>query len=221
MNEAELFTYIGKKKKAEILDIVKNAYFEMNSEQKDAVFGCIISDKTNTKKLSQHNAQEILDDVISFYKDSMRGYYYAPFAINSKNYMDIPEETSEWCNKAGIYLDQTSQISIQGLHEIAVKSFSILFGLIDELGDRDIVFSDEIGSWMVGGDEEQAVKCYITSLAQCCSPEDFVKHLIPLLKRDSYESLSNKVFTRASSIGNKNQVSHLKEEVERLKIRVK
>lgn len=221
MNEVDLFIDLGKKKKSFILELLENAYFEMNSEQRQCVFGQYVNNKINKTKLNDVNADEILDDILAFHKESKSGYYYEPFDINSKNYMDIPEETTEWCNKIGMYLDQTSQVSIQGFHETAVKCFKILFDLVDALGDDNIIFADEIGTWMVGGNEEQAFKCYITSLSDYCTPKDFVEHIIPLLKRDGYESFSNKVYAKALSIANKDQITLLKAEIKLLKIRIK
>jgi hypothetical protein len=220
MNEVDFFLYLGKKKKAEILELLENAYFEMNSDQRQSVFGSLVSRKIKETNLKKIDVDEIYEDIVNFQKESMSGYYYAPFNINSKNYMDIPEETSEWCNEISTYLDQTSQLSIQRFHEVSIKCFQILFGLIDDLGEKEIIFADEIGSWMVGADEEQAFKCYITSLAEYCSPADFVKNLIPLLKRDYYESFSNKIFQKALSGGNGDQAALLKSEIKRLNIKV-
>lgn len=216
MNAVDLFLDLEKKDKAEMLKLLENAYFNMNSDQRQCVFGEALSKKIATTKLSIQDVNEILDDISDFHKESKHGDYYN---ADLKNPMDIPEETSEWCNKYGMYLDQTSQISIQGFHEIAIKCFRLLFDLIDNIGNEEIFYADEAGSWMVGGDHEQAYKYYITSLANYCSPEDFVEHIIPLL--ESYESSTNKVFEKASSLGNKDQVSLLKDEIKRLKIRVK
>ena len=196
MNAVDLFLYIEKKEKDEILKLLENAYFEMNSDQRQNVFGNVISKKIASTKLCIQDAQEILDDI-----------------------MDIPEDTSKWCYKYGIYLDQTSQISIQGFHEIAIKCFKLLFDLMNNIGNEEIFYADEAGQWMVNGDHEQGYKYYITSLATYCSPKDFVEHIIPLL--ESHESSINKVFEKAISLGSKEQLALLNEEITRLKIRVK
>lgn len=215
MNSVDLFLYINKMKSDEILQLLENAYFNMNSDQRQRVFGDVISKKIASTKLNIQDAKEVLDDISDFFKESKRGDYYND---TLRNPMDTPEETSEWCNKCGIYLDQTSQISLQGFHEIAIKCFKLLFDLIDNIGNEEIFYADEAGSWMVGGDHEQAYKNYITSLANYCSPKDFVEHIVPLLK--SYESSRNKIFEKSMYLGNKDQVSLLKDEVKRLKIRV-
>ena len=76
MNAVDLFLYIEKKEKDEILKLLENAYFEMNSDQRQNVFGNVISKKIASTKLCIQDAQEILDDILDFYKESKRGYYY-------------------------------------------------------------------------------------------------------------------------------------------------
>jgi len=219
MNEVDLFSMLKKKKKSELIELLKNAYFEMKSEQRQIVFDKVIQEKITSTPLTDSDVSDIFDEVSGFYTDSINGHYYAPFDINSKNYMDVPEETSEWCGKYGVYLAQTSELSMQGFHEKAIECFQILFNLINQLGEIEIIFADEVGSWMVGVDEELSLTCYMTSLAKYCDEKDFVDHVVPLLQRDSYESLSNKVFEKAVSLGNKAQISLLKNEVKKLKIK--
>jgi len=191
----------------------------MHSDQRQMVFGKIMQQLINTTKLKETDGDRLVQEVSDFYKSSLKGDYYEPFDIGSKNYMDIPEGTSRWCNEYGIHLDQTSQLSLQGLHHQAIKCFQLLFDLIDKLGQDKIIFADEVGSWMVGGNDEQAVECYIVSLAKVCSPSDFTKHMVVLLKKDSYESFKNKVFEKATAMGTKAQIACLNKEAHHLKIK--
>jgi len=59
------------------------------------------------------------------------------------------------------------------------------------------------------------------ALSMISSPEEYAVGAIPLIKRDSYESFSKKVYSTAIKIGNKDQKIHLKKEVEKQKIRIK
>ena len=86
---------------------------------------------------------------------------------------------------------------------------------------HEIVFADEYGTWMITGDEKRFVNCYLTSLSMISSPEEYTVGAIPLIKRDSYESFSKKVYSTAIKIGNKDQKVHLKKEVKKQKIRIK
>ena len=89
-----------------------------------------------------------------------------------------------------------------------------------EDGD-EIVFADEYGTWMISGDEKRFIKSYLTSLSMISIPDEYAVGAIPLIKWDSYESFSNKVYSTAIKIGNKEQKAHLKKEVEKQKIRTK
>ena len=48
--------------------------------------------------------ERLLADIEHFATMSRDGYYYEPFMINSKNFMEVPEETEEWFEKMGIFL---------------------------------------------------------------------------------------------------------------------
>ena len=85
----------------------------------------------------------------------------------------------------------------------------------------EIVFADEYGTWMITGDEKRFVKSYLSSLAEISTPEEYANGSIPLIKRDSYESFHNKVYTSAIKIANEDQKVYLKTEVKKQKIRTR
>ena len=94
---------------------------------------------------------------------------------------------------------------------MAVQCFKLLYELIDKMEDGDeIVFADEYGSWMITGDEKRLIKTYLSSLAAISTPEDYVNGAISLIKRDSYESFHNKVYTTAIKIAKEDQKVYLK-----------
>jgi hypothetical protein len=133
--------------------------------------------------------------------------------------MDVPEETEEWFEQLGDFLKASMQLTLQSNHLHATICFRELYSLIDKLESGDeIVFGDEIGSWMIPGDENQYLAAYLTSLAAVSSPEEFAKVTIPLLQRDSGQSLTGQVYTSAQKVANDEQRAHLAAEVKRLKI---
>lgn len=89
-----------------------------------------------------------LSDVKAFYDDSIKGIYYQPFAMDSKNYRDIPEKTKQWFNALGDLLDLTCILAEKGEKEIARSCFEKLFTLIEKMTD-EIVFAHELGDWML------------------------------------------------------------------------
>ncbi|MEA1946098.1 MAG: hypothetical protein U9N83_02205, partial [Thermodesulfobacteriota bacterium] len=86
---------------------------------------------------------------------------------------------------------------------------------------EEIVFADEYGSWMIPGDEKEYIRAYITSLAKIKSPEDFSGIVIPLIRRDSYESFVNKVYNFAIKVATDEQKSYLKKAIKIKKIKTK
>lgn len=147
MNEIDLFIALEKNGKAELLKLLQDAYFEMNAEQRQSVFGSYVSNKIANTRLEQADANDILNAIKDFYKEYIAGAYYSPFNINSKNYRKLPEETKKWYNQIDIFLEESSQLTKQGFHNEAIQCFQILFDLIDKLdkGDDEIIFGDEIG----------------------------------------------------------------------------
>jgi hypothetical protein len=218
MNKDRLFEYLKTQDQATLLDLLNSAFDTIDTNQRHDVFGKIIEEVPP----SPVEGKKLLSTIKEFDEKSMTGHYYAPFDINSKNFSDIPEETDAWFDEIGDHLEDSSRLTDQGDHEIAVKCFKILHELIDamEAGD-EIIFADEYGTWMITGDEKRFVKSYLTSLSEISSPEEYCIDAIPLIKRDSWESFSNKVYSTAIKVGNKEQKNHLKKEVEKQKIKTR
>ena len=220
MNEFDLFMSLEKKEKSDVLSILRKSYSEMNTQQREIVFGEYINNEIKKLIIEKHDAEEICDEVNDFYVDSLAGVYYAPFKINSKNYMNLPEETDDWCSKFCMLLDETSQLAKHNFHKEAVQCFQKLFNLIDKIGDDNIIFGDEIGSWMVGGNRKQATIAYISSASHILTDNEFVDHLIPILVMDSHESFSNEVYRQASLLSTNEKFSLLQLTIEQKKIKI-
>ncbi len=213
-----LFALLQKAEKKDLLELIKQSYCNMNTEQKEIVFGKLITQSIKENKFL--TGKNVLNKVKSFQDKSLKRYYYAPFEINSKNYMDLPEETDAWCSEISILLEEACQLTYQEFHEDAIISFKILFDLIDRLGYDEIIFGDEIGSWLVSGDNKETARCYITSLVRIATIDVFLEHIIPLLKRDSYESFTKKIYKTALKLMTKEQEIALKKEIIAQGIRV-
>lgn len=83
---------------------------------------------------------------------------------------------------------------------------------------EEIVFADELGSWMILGDEKQYMAAYLTSLAAISTPEAFTEQVVPLLQRDRLHSFANQVYSKALKVANPEQTQHLKAEIKRQQI---
>lgn len=216
MKKEQLFQYLSSQDTSALLKLLDSAYDQMNVEQRKAVFGRIAPEVPPEPV----NGEDLLDQIEDFSRESLSGSYYAPFNINSKNFSHVPEETEQWFEQLGDFLKASMQLTSQSNHLHATVCFRELYALIDKLESGDeIVFGDEIGSWMIPGDEKQYLAAYLTSLAAVSTPEEFTTATIPLLERDSGQSLAGQVYTSAQKVANDEQRAHLAAEVTRLKIR--
>ena len=218
MNKERLFEYVKTQNQSKLLELLSLAFDTMDTNQRHDVFGKTAKEVPT----SSVDGKEILTTIEQFYEKSIAGYYYAPFDINSKKFSDTPEETDAWFDEISDYLEDSSRLTDQGEHEMAVQCFKLLHELIDKMEDDDeIVFADEYGTWMITGDEKRFVKSYLSSLAAISTPEEYANGAIPLIKRDSHESFHNKVYALAIKIANEDQKVYLKTEVKKQKIRTR
>ena len=203
-------------KPSELIKLLDDCYGCMKIRDIKNVFGHI-EDKFIKK--SSGDGKAILKKVQKFQKDSLQGVYYAPFDINSKNFMDVPEETDMWFENLAEFLTESSRLSMQGDHVNAVKCFEILFELIDKMCD-EIVFADELGIWMLPIKEEPCITAYFKSAAAILNPEEYAKAVLPVIRQDSYSSFCNKAYAKAKSSANKQQKIVLEESIAHNKVRI-
>lgn len=216
MNKLQLFEFLATCDPSALLNLLSAAYDAMGHDQRQAVFG----QPAKAQPPAPVDGEALLDEVAEFRRASLAGEYYAPFAINSKNYMHIPEETKEWFDRLGDLLQASVQLTAQGDHLYAVACFDALYELIHTLERGDeIVFADEIGSWMIPGDEKQAIAAYMASLAAVTAPDEFTKAALPLIQRDSRQSFATQAYASAARVATEAQRAHLEAEIQRRKIR--
>jgi hypothetical protein len=176
--------------------------------------------KTQATIIEPIDGKKLLRAIKKFQRESLAGAYYAPFDMNSKNYMFIPPETEAWFDRLGELLATSVQLTRQKDHRLATACFGVLFELIDVMeSGEEIVFADEYGSWMIPGDEKRYVAAYLKSLAAIASPADFVAVAVPLIRRDSGQNFVSEAYRSAIRVANKDQREHLAAEIDRLKIR--
>jgi len=217
MDEEALFKILKRQTKATLLELLHSAYYKTNTQQRRYIFGELMKKSKPSKII----AKDVIKESEKFYEDSLAGLYYAPFNINSKNFSHIPEETEEWFEKLGDLLKSSTQLTKQSEHSSAIKSFQILYELIDKMEDgAEIIFAEEYGSWMIPGDEKEFLDSYIASLSKVKTSQEYTQIVIPLIKRDSYSSFCNKVYSLAVKHSNKEQGKYLKDEIKKQNIKV-
>lgn len=212
-----LFNSLKKGSKSELIKIIDSAYEAMTFEQRENIFG----DRIRKIVVESLNGKDLISKINSFIIDSKNGKYYSPFKINSKNFSHVPEETKKWFSCVGDFLTYASQLAKKRDYKNSVVAFKLIYELIDlmESGD-DIVFAEELGTWMLPVDETKCMYYYIISLCKEYGDQEFSNEIIPLLKRDSIQSFSLKVYETAMKFANKEQLKHLNAEIKREKIRL-
>jgi hypothetical protein len=212
MDKTRLFEYLSVQDAPCLLELLSKAYDQMDIDQRRWVFGRLVEELP----LGPIDGEVLLDEVEEFKRESLAGVYYAPFNINSKNYMHIPEETDEWFERLGDLLKASGQLTAQGDHLHAVACFGILYELIGAMENgEEIVFADEFGSWMIPGDEKLYVAAYLASLAATATPEEFSAIALSLIRRDSWQSFSTQAYPAATRVADEAQRTYLDAEIER------
>ena len=216
MDRGRLFEALADEEPSALLDLLEKAYDEMKIDQRNGVFG----NYARSLPPEPVDGEVLLIEIEVFQEHSLAGYYYEPFAINSKNWTYVPEETKQWFEEMGDYLKASCQLTAQGDHLHAVACFGILYELIEALDSgEEIVFADECSSWMIPVDEKVYIAAYMTSLAATMGPEEFTAAAIPLIRRDSWQSLSAQAYKSAISAANEEHRERLEAEVKRQDIR--
>jgi hypothetical protein len=195
-----------------LIEVLQNAYRAMTTKQRQAVFGAWVKHMPPAPE----DGAQLQSEISAFHHASLVGAYYAPFRINSHNFSDIPEETDAWFEQLGDFLARSTTLADQGQHHDACLCFGLLYDLIAQMErGEEIVFAEEVGSWMIPGDEKVYLRAYISSLAATTTPEDFAEAMVPLLRRDSYASFVHKVYATAIRVANTQQKAQLKAAITR------
>ncbi len=215
IEEKILFPLLDKLKKDELNEYLKTSFYEMEDRQKRDVFGKMYEEKLSEKR----SPQKFYSEIKKFHEKSINGDYYAPFIINSKNFSDIPQETDEWFSELSYYLDESSRLVESEEYNLSNSCFELLFDLISKMENgEEIVFADEYGTWMIICDTDYD-ESYIKSLAKIEDEIIFTEKVIPLLKRDSLESLSGGIYGKIGKYSTKEQLKLVEQEIELRKIK--
>jgi hypothetical protein len=216
VDEQEVFAYLEKQKKAVLLDYLREAFVQMSAKQRRAVF----ADAVRQPAKAAVSGDQLREEIDQFRRDSLAGEYYAPFNVNSKNYMDVPEKTEEWCDRFAHFIAAASKRTARGKHPQAVACFRILYELLEALDSgEEIIFAEEAGSWMIPTDEKAWLKDYLRSLAASATPEAFTAVAIPMIQRDGGHSFAGRVYPAALEVASSPQKAHLQAEVRQRQVR--
>lgn len=215
MDKVNLLKRLSKLPSSTRLELLSASFDAMNERQRLAVFG----DHTVPEEPVPVDGKKLLRKIKQFRLDSLDGKYYAPFNVNSKNWTHVPDETETWFSELGQFLADSMALTKQGDHAGAVACFGLLYELILAMENgEEIVFADELGSWMIPVEGKKAVAAYLKSLAATTLPEQYATVAAPLIKRDSYQNFTDQVYASAIRSANKAQKAQLLAEIEHQQI---
>ena len=218
MNKKVLFKILTQKSQKELLELLGSAWKVMNTNQRDEIFSSVMQAEQYDYPAS---AEETLAAVKTFYARSLAGDYYAPFDMNSKNFMDMPEETDAWFARLDALLIECTKLSNQGEFHAALEAFEQLYKLIDVFNSgKEIVFADEAGMWMFAGDEKTYYTAYLKAAAHASSSDGFIEKALMVIQEDSQRSCFLKLYPVVQSLATPEQMRLIDDEVKRKKLKV-
>ncbi len=198
-----------------LLELLGAAYDAMTHDQRQVVFG----PHAETLPPAREDGETLLEEIELFHSQSYAKAYYAPFRINSKNFMHIPEETNQWFEQLGDFLEASCKLTAQGDHLHAVSCFDLLYELITSIDYGDeIVFAHELGSWMIPANEQDFQNAYLISLAATATPLEFTEKAVYLIQRDGMHSFAYHAYVSALDVASTEQREHLDATLQEKKI---
>lgn len=90
MNRDRLFEYLKKQGADTLIKLLQDCYDIMGTQKIRDVFGHVENEWLKEPAVNL-DGEKTLESVRKFQEESLAGKYYAPFGINSKNYMNVPE----------------------------------------------------------------------------------------------------------------------------------
>jgi hypothetical protein len=162
MEKETIFKHLSGCNKETLINYLDSAWEHLSEKKQRLLFGDLYKKLT----ASDLDAEEFFEEVELFYEQSIAGNYYAPFNINSKNFMHVPAETENWFDKIGDLLDNACELVDKGEKEAVLPAFKLLMDLIRRMENgEEIIFADEYGSWMISAkrDYEKVYQTLIES----------------------------------------------------------
>ncbi len=141
-----IFKHFAECDKETLITYLDSVWEELSEKKQRNTFGDLYKELTK----SDLDAEEFFQEVESFHSLSLAGHYYAPFNINSKNFMHIPDETDQWFGEISDLLDNACELVDRGEKEAVLPAFKLLMDLVKRMENgEEIIFADEYGPWMI------------------------------------------------------------------------
>ncbi len=177
MDRDKLAIVLKNQEKGVLLDLLLDGFDILSDSKKFNLFNPLY-DKFN---MPEYDSALIHVMVIRFYNESMDEKYYAPFELNSKTFMDVPDKTKLWFDMMAYHLSNSVLLYKNKDYLVAVKCFDKLFFLLENMCE-EIVFAHELGTWMLSTKFSEIIPPYIESAFYACTEDDFNKRIEMLVR---------------------------------------
>ncbi|TAD92506.1 MAG: hypothetical protein EAY75_02350 [Bacteroidetes bacterium] len=137
---------LKQKSKATLIQTIINIYERCNEKAIWDMFGDLIYEHHYMRL----TPLQLRRDIETFYQKSVSGEYYAPFAMDSKNFMHIPDKTECWFNEIALLLDLCCELVLKNEPTPLHFYFHNLFDLIKKMeAGEEIIFAHECDTDMI------------------------------------------------------------------------
>ena len=120
----------------QLLNLLKAAANELDGNCMHALFG----EFYNKHVVQWMSSDEIKVSLQDFQTRSLKGVFYDhSWEWNSKTYNIVTPLTQSWYDEMGFWLDVVSEKAITGEKRFAKEGFDLLFDLIEELQNEEII----------------------------------------------------------------------------------
>jgi hypothetical protein len=206
MDEELLLEALKKQTKEQLIHLLLCSFDVLDDAKRLQVFNEIYY----KEQTPVFNPQKIYRHVKTFYNDSKAKKYYDSLSINSKCNSDVPEKTQIWFQMLADLFKKTIELNLHNEHQLAVECFDMLYYLQENMSE-EIVFADELGSWMIPIKQSEAIPKYIESISKVCKPEKYKERIKLVMNIDAHDYQKSKIFNKALEVGNREQKKCIEE----------
>ena len=206
MEEEVLIKALEKQSKKQLIYLLLSSFDVLDDAKRFQVF----NDIYYKEKTPAFNSLKIYDAVKTFYNDSKAKKYYTPLAIDSISSSNVPEKTEIWFEMIADFFKKTIELNVNNEHKLAVECFDMLYYLQENMSE-EIVFADELGSWMIPIKQSDVIPRYIESISKVCLPEEYKERIKLVMNIDAHDYQKSKILNKAFEVGNREQKKCIEE----------
>jgi len=105
---------------------------------------------------------------------------------------------------------KTIELNLHKEHALAVECFDMLYYLQENMCD-EIIYADELGSWMIPIKQSVVIPKYIESISKVCKPEEYKERIKLVMNIDAHDYQKSKIFDKAIEVASREQRKSIEE----------